>query len=214
MAAPVRIPAESTMSEETLVSRWIPFIREASSRLRHSHRLDSGGADGRKRRAHHVGRGRPRSHRRRVRWALMQVMPASWQTMQGTYALGNDPYDPRSNILAGTAVLHALYVQYGYPGLFAAYNDGPGMVDARRQAGQRLPDETIAYVLEFAHILRTGHRRSHEPAHRSEGYRSDAGDGRRARQRDTDADRLCRRRGLRRLASPGRGPTPARAVPC
>ncbi len=149
------------MGSDGLISRWDPFIREASLRfgipapwIRAVLIVESGGRT-------MLGEGVPITSAPGA-MGLMQVMPTSWQAMQGAYTLGSDPYDPHDNILAGAAVLRALYAQYGYPGLFAAYNDGPGMLEARRQAGQMLPDETIAYVLDVARILRTGHRSARE----------------------------------------------------
>jgi soluble lytic murein transglycosylase-like protein len=89
---------------------------------------------------------------------LMQVMPDTWREMQHIYNLGNDPYEPHDNIMAGAALLRTLYWEYGYPGMFAAYNDGPGMIEAHRRLKQLLPPETAAYVLDIASILRTGTR--------------------------------------------------------
>jgi soluble lytic murein transglycosylase-like protein len=85
---------------------------------------------------------------------LMQLMPQTWREMQQIYNLGNDPYDPHDNILAGAAYLRALYWEYGYPGMFAAYNDGPGMLEAHRKADEPLPAETAQYVIHIAMILR------------------------------------------------------------
>jgi soluble lytic murein transglycosylase-like protein len=59
--------------------------------------------------------------------------------------LGNDPYDPRDNILAGTAYLRAMYELYGYPGMFAAYNAGPTIYE-RGLTGAKLPKETLDYL--------------------------------------------------------------------
>ncbi len=56
---------------------------------------------------------------------LMQIMPATWAELRVRYNLGNDPYDPHDNILAGTAYLRELLDRYGSPGVFAAYNAGP-----------------------------------------------------------------------------------------
>src|SRR5262249_35746026 len=39
---------------------------------------------------------------------LMQIMPATWAELRERYNLGNDPYDPHDNILAGTAYLREL----------------------------------------------------------------------------------------------------------
>jgi soluble lytic murein transglycosylase-like protein len=87
---------------------------------------------------------------------LMQLMPETWQQMRQIYNLGNDPYDPHDNILAGAAYLRSLYWEYGYPGLFAAYNDGPQMIEAHRKLNQMLPAETSKYIVDIAAILQTG----------------------------------------------------------
>ena len=47
-------------------------------------------------------------------------MPATWAELRERYYLGNDPYDPHDNILAGTAYLRELLDRYGSPGVFAA----------------------------------------------------------------------------------------------
>ncbi|WP_210188584.1 lytic transglycosylase domain-containing protein [Bradyrhizobium sp. Ghvi] len=83
---------------------------------------------------------------------LMQIMPASWAELRARYNLGNDPYDPHDNILAGTAYLHELLDRYGSPGVFAAYNAGPARYE-EHLAGASLPDETRAYVAKLANLL-------------------------------------------------------------
>jgi soluble lytic murein transglycosylase-like protein len=80
---------------------------------------------------------------------LMQLMPATWQTMRQTLDLGPNPDDPRANILAGTAYLRRLYDRFGYPGLFAAYNAGPGRYADHLSTGRPLPAETIAYLIKL-----------------------------------------------------------------
>lgn len=77
---------------------------------------------------------------------LMQVMPQTYQALATRYGLGTDPYDPHDNILAGAGYLREMYARYGYPQLFAAYNAGPGRLDALLLRGQALPEATIAYV--------------------------------------------------------------------
>ncbi|MBD1549491.1 lytic transglycosylase domain-containing protein [Roseibium aggregatum] len=77
---------------------------------------------------------------------LMQLMPDTWAEMRDRYGLGTDPFVPQMNILAGTAYLKAMYDRFGYPGLFAAYNAGPGRYEEHRSNGKRLPGETRAYV--------------------------------------------------------------------
>ncbi|MGL3214074.1 lytic transglycosylase domain-containing protein [Bradyrhizobium sp. BR 1433] len=83
---------------------------------------------------------------------LMQIMPATWAELRERYDLGSDPYDPRDNILAGTAYLRELLDRYGSPGVFAAYNAGPSRYE-EHLAGSPLPDETRAYVSKLAKLL-------------------------------------------------------------
>ncbi|KGT76973.1 hypothetical protein MA20_25515 [Bradyrhizobium japonicum] len=83
---------------------------------------------------------------------LMQIMPATWAELRERYNLGNDPYDPHDNILAGTAYLRKLLDRYGSPGVFAAYNAGPSRYE-EHLAGGSLPDETRAYVAKLANLL-------------------------------------------------------------
>jgi hypothetical protein len=85
---------------------------------------------------------------------LMQVMPETYAEMQLRFGLGADPYDPRDNIIAGTAYLRAMYDRYGYPGFFAAYNAGPARFDDYLQRGVSLPEETLHYLLTIAPDLR------------------------------------------------------------
>jgi hypothetical protein len=81
---------------------------------------------------------------------LMQVMPATWASLRARHGLGSDPHDPRDNILAGTAYLRAMYDRFGYPGLFAAYNAGPGRYGDYLARGRPLPRETRDYVAKIA----------------------------------------------------------------
>lgn len=83
---------------------------------------------------------------------LMQIMPATWAELRARYNLGNDPYDPHDNILAGTAYLRELLDRYGSPGVFAAYNAGPSRYE-EHLAGGSLPDETRAYVAKLSNLL-------------------------------------------------------------
>lgn len=77
---------------------------------------------------------------------LMQVMPATFAEMRTRYGLGADPYDPRTNILAGTAYLREMYDRYGPRHFLAAYNAGPGRVDAWLRGRSTLPAETRDYT--------------------------------------------------------------------
>lgn len=80
---------------------------------------------------------------------LMQVMPATWASLRARYRLGPDPHDPRDNIVAGTAYLRDMYDRFGYPGLFAAYNAGPGRYGEHLARGRPLPRETRDYVAKI-----------------------------------------------------------------
>ena len=77
---------------------------------------------------------------------LMQVMPETYDELQGRYSLGDDPFDPHDNILAGTAYLREMYDIYGSPGFLAAYNAGPRRLDDYLSNNRALPDETRRYV--------------------------------------------------------------------
>ena len=87
---------------------------------------------------------------------LMQVMPATFAAMAERYGLGSDPYDPRANILAGTAFLREMYDRYGAAHFLAAYNAGPGRVDEHLRYGRPLPFETRRYVQTLAPQLLAG----------------------------------------------------------
>ena len=99
--------------------------------------------------------GDPRAVSRAGAMGLMQIMPATWAELRVRYQLGSDPYDPRDNILAGTAYLHELYDRYGSPGFLAAYNAGPGRYEASL-SGRPLPAETRAYVAAIAPVIDGG----------------------------------------------------------
>jgi len=84
---------------------------------------------------------------------LMQLMPATWSLLRDQLALGNDPFDPHDNIIAGAYYLRFLYDRYGMRGMFGAYNAGPGRYEAHRDLGQALPAETQAYMARIADRL-------------------------------------------------------------
>lgn len=85
---------------------------------------------------------------------LMQVMPDTWAELRARYRLGHDPYDPRDNILAGTAYLREMFDRYGnVSAMLAAYNAGPGRYDEYLATGRTLPAETRAYVATLAPVL-------------------------------------------------------------
>ncbi len=77
---------------------------------------------------------------------LMQVMPGTYEELQGRYGLGNDPFDPHDNIIAGVAYMRELYDIYGSPAFLAAYNGGPARLDDYLADFRPLPAETRHYV--------------------------------------------------------------------
>lgn len=85
---------------------------------------------------------------------LMQVMPDTWAELRIRHALGRDPFEPRDNILAGTAYLREMWDRYGnVAAMLAAYNAGPGRYDEYRATARPLPVETRAYVAALTPIL-------------------------------------------------------------
>ena len=90
--------------------------------------------------------GDPRAISPKGAMGLMQLMPGTWDELREQHRLGADVFDPRTNILAGTAYLKAMYERFGSPGLFAAYNAGPGRYAEHLRDGKPLPAETRAYV--------------------------------------------------------------------
>lgn len=138
---------DGPLSEQTNDAQFDPFVTEASARFRipedwiravlaaesaHDVRaVSSAGAIG-----------------------LMQVMPDTWEELRDRYRLGNDPFDPRENILAGTAYLREMLDRYGtIGGMLAGYNAGPARYDEYLAYGRPLPAETRAYVAALAPLL-------------------------------------------------------------
>ena len=94
--------------------------------------------------------GEVRARSRKGAMGLLQIMPQTWSELRARYELGADPYDPRDNILAGTAYIRELYERYGAPGFLAAYNAGPGRYENHLATDRPLPDETQEYVARLA----------------------------------------------------------------
>lgn len=88
---------------------------------------------------------------------LMQLMPATWAAMRERLDLGDDPFDPRANILAGTAYLSDLHARYGSPGFLAPYNAGPARYEDHLATGRPLPTETQAYLAVLAPMIEGQH---------------------------------------------------------
>jgi cell division septation protein DedD len=118
---------------------WGPYVTEAAARMqlpaqwiRAVMRQESGGEEQATSPAGAMG--------------LMQLMPATYDALRTRYGLGDDPYEPRDNVLAGAAYIREMYERYGAPGFLAAYNAGPGRVDSYLAGAEPLPDETVNYV--------------------------------------------------------------------
>ncbi len=94
---------------------------------------------------------------------LMQLEPETYREMAADYGLGADPFNPYDNIMAGTAYIHAMYQMYGSPGFLAAYDAGPGRLNAYMSHRSGLPEETVNYVAMIA-----PHIQGYYPAQRSD----------------------------------------------
>ena len=141
---PAMLLLVATPARADEVDRWRPMIEEASTRfgiptswIERVMRVESRGLT--------MLNGRPIRSRAGA-MGLMQLMPATWKEMRARLALGANPDDPRDNILAGTFYLRLMYDRFGYPGLFGAYNAGPGAYAAYLAGTRRLPGETAAYL--------------------------------------------------------------------
>jgi len=125
---------------------WGPYIHEASVKydvpqrwIREVMHQESGG--------HLYGRGGSLITSGAGAMGLMQVMPGTYDELRARYSeLGDDPFDPHNNILAGTAYIREMYDIYGAPGFLAAYNAGPGRLDDYLTRSRTLPAETRRYV--------------------------------------------------------------------
>jgi hypothetical protein len=140
---------------------WGPYIKIAASRfdvpepwIRQVMRVESGG---------HEYLGGQLTVSPAGAMGLMQLEPETYQEMAARYSLGSDPFNPYDNIMAGTAYIHEMYTVYGSPGFLAAYNAGPGRVDAFETQGRKLPYETTNYIAMIAPNIQ-----GYYPANRSE----------------------------------------------
>jgi hypothetical protein len=151
-APPTVYDAEMQMSSAALLNRWNPLIEMASRRfgvpqawIRSVMRMESGG------RTMSSATMPITSHAGAM--GLMQVMPGTYQEMRAQYRLGANAYDPHDNVFAAAAYLRWLSARYGFPAMFAAYNDGPGHFEDRMAHGETLPTETRTYVSRIAATL-------------------------------------------------------------
>jgi soluble lytic murein transglycosylase-like protein len=143
------------------VDRWRPIIAEASARfgvpetwIVRVMRAESA--------AMTTLDGRPITSRAGA-MGLMQLMPGTWSEVRARLGLGADPHAPRDNILAGAFYLRLMYDRFGYPGLFGAYNAGPGRYAEHLATGRPLPQETRAYLVAVSGVGAPLHREAAAP---------------------------------------------------
>src|ERR1700722_9750827 len=141
---------------------WGPYIREATKRydvpeiwVRSVMRVESGGNQ-------YVGGRLTMSGAGAM--GLMRVMPETYQELESRYSLGDDPFDPHDNIMAGAAYLREMYDIYGSPGFLAAYNAGPRRLDDYLSNNRPLPDETRHYVAMIGPNIVGVYPVNHSPA--------------------------------------------------
>jgi len=152
---PSAFAREQAMSPGQLMNRWNPLIAAASRRfnvpqpwIRAVIVAESGGRT-------MSDENRPLTSSAGA-LGLMQLMPQTYETQRKRYRLGRDPLDPHDNIFAGAALLRSLYLRYGYPAMFSAYNDGPGNLEERLNGVGIMPQETRSYSGGITHALETG----------------------------------------------------------
>ena len=141
---------------------WGPYIREAAARfdvpelwIRSVMHVESGGKEYLNGQLITSGAGA---------MGLMQVMPADLRRTAPAVHLGDDPFDPHNNILAGAAYMREMYDIYGSPGFLAAYNAGPKRLDDYLSNNRPLPDETRRYVAMIGPNIVGVYPRNRSPA--------------------------------------------------
>lgn len=144
---------EEAMGPRTLLDRWNPVVREAAARfhipalwLRAVMRNETGGRT--------VQEGDQPITSRAGALGVMQLMPQTYSEMAEAHGLGDDPSVARDNVLAAAAYLAWLKQRYGFPGMFAAYNFGPGNWEGHLRRKRALPAETRNYVRQITAYLK------------------------------------------------------------
>jgi hypothetical protein len=142
---------------------WGPYIREASTRfdvpdqwIRALMRQESGGRE-------YNANGQPITSSAGA-MGLMQVMPGTYDELRARHNLGDDPFEPHDNIMAGVAYMREMYDIYGSPGFLAAYNAGPARLDDYLSNSRGLPDETRRYVAIIGPQLQSVYPNVRSPA--------------------------------------------------
>jgi hypothetical protein len=153
IAAPIAFTSSAnaqTAGHSETIDRFAEFIAEASTRfavpadwIRAVMQIESGGDQ--------------RATSPRGALGLMQLMPNTWVELSTRYGLGLDPFDPRDNILAGTAYLKEMHDRFGSAGFLAAYHAGPWRYEQHLVTGKPLPSETTAYVAAVTPLLDNDH---------------------------------------------------------
>lgn len=149
------LKASSAESEAKLcgTEQWRAYIAGAASRFRLPEnwlhavmRAESGGCE--------FLNGAPVTSEKGA-MGLMQLMPATWEIYRENLQLGDDPYQPYANILAGTAYLKTLHDRFGWPGAAAAYHAGRWRYEEHLSMGRELPRETVEYLSRIDTFLGT-----------------------------------------------------------
>jgi soluble lytic murein transglycosylase-like protein len=151
--APSLYEIEDALGPRTLLDRWNPVVREAAARfhipplwLRAVMRNETGGRT--------VGQGDKPITSRAGALGIMQLMPETYSQMAERHDLGGDPAKPRDNIFAAAAYLSWLKSRYGFPGMFGAYNFGPGNWEDHLHRRRALPSETRNYLKQITAYLK------------------------------------------------------------
>ena len=144
---------EQAMSSTALLARWEPLVQQAAHKfnipaqwIRAVIRQESGGRT--------VSADNSPITSAAGAMGVMQLMPGTYSQMAEQYRLGDDPFDPHDSIYAGAAYLNWLHRKYGFPAMFAAYNDGPGNIEDHLYHGRPLPAETRGYIASIVRFLR------------------------------------------------------------
>ncbi|WP_334146672.1 lytic transglycosylase domain-containing protein [Hyphomicrobium sp.] len=95
--------------------------------------------------------GDPRVLSARGAIGLMQLMPETWRGLRERHGLGDDPFQPRDNIMAGAAYLRELSERYGsLRAAMTAYHAGPERFEEHLATDFALPADTVAF---FAKVV-------------------------------------------------------------
>lgn len=150
---PTLYDIEDAMGPRTLLDRWNPVVREAAKKfhipplwLRAVMRNETGGRT--------VLEGDKPIVSRAGAQGIMQLMPDTYSQMAALHGLGADTFKPRDNIFAAAAYLAWLKQRYGFPGMFGAYNFGPGNWEDHLHRKRALPLETRNYMKQITVYLK------------------------------------------------------------